>query len=158
MLVIVSWLSYFLHPIKSATPRLIVAMSSLSLAIIGISTFNLQAPRVSYTKAVDIFTGITLTFIFASIIEFVVVNYLNQYGFNCSKSKKYVVSAGENENTEHEIPLNSENDGKLEVERAENKHVHHWGKLGARIDMIFRIAIPIFYLFFIIVYVIAFVC
>src|SRR5689334_4527063 len=80
MLIKISWLSYFLHPLKSATPRIVTIVAALGLAVIGITHFNNQVPRVSYTKLVDIWTGTSLTFIFTSLIEFIAVNYVIQYG------------------------------------------------------------------------------
>jgi len=78
MLVILSWTSFWVDH-NSVTGRLLIGLSTLLVACIQISKFNESVPPVSYTKAIDVYTGICLTFIFLSILEFCTVNYLSRY-------------------------------------------------------------------------------
>lgn len=153
MLIKISWLSYFLHPTKSATPRLIVSLGSLALAVIGITGFNMMmAPLRNYTKAVDLFTGVSLTFIFVSLIEFIVVNYLNHYPCpHANRCKKQLPQDADGvDNAEQQTPLNPE--GKQECQDSDTSSPEGGHGCGAKLDIIFRIAIPILYLVFVILY------
>ncbi|KAK5969554.1 hypothetical protein GCK32_009128 [Trichostrongylus colubriformis] len=86
MLVIVSWVSFWLD--KDSVParvtlgvttlltmttqesqRLIVFRCCLSSGI------NAKLPPVSYTKAIDVWIGVCLAFIFGALLEFALVNY-----------------------------------------------------------------------------------
>ena len=40
--------------------------------------FNQNQPRVSYSKAIDMWIGICRTFIFSALLEFVIVNWLSR--------------------------------------------------------------------------------
>jgi len=45
---------------------------------IGILLMNVTLPHVSYTKAIDVWTGSCLTFVFFALIEFIIVNFLSR--------------------------------------------------------------------------------
>lgn len=77
MMVIVSWVSFWIDP-NSTAARVtlgIITILSMSRQISGI---NASLPPVSYTKAVDVWTGACLTFVFSALIEFAVVNYVSR--------------------------------------------------------------------------------
>lgn len=76
-MVIVSWVSFWIDP-NSTAARVtlgIITILSMSRQISGI---NASLPPVSYTKAVDVWTGACLTFVFSALIEFAVVNYVSR--------------------------------------------------------------------------------
>lgn len=77
MLVIVSWVSFWIDP-NSAAARVLLGIISLMTMSRQISSINASLPPVSYTKAVDVWTGACLTFVFCSLIEFSVVNYVSR--------------------------------------------------------------------------------
>jgi hypothetical protein len=67
MLIILCWISFFLNK-NSMNVRIILCFTSLALLIFGIANFNSQVPKTSYTKALDNYTGVCMTFIFVAIV------------------------------------------------------------------------------------------
>lgn len=74
MLVIVSWMSFWINfrhqLLKSLLPLLSLIIFWLALAFL-----NLNLPMTNYTKAIDIWIAMCLNFIFAALMESVVVYY-----------------------------------------------------------------------------------
>ncbi|XP_014597859.1 PREDICTED: glutamate-gated chloride channel isoform X3 [Polistes canadensis] len=77
MLVIVSWVSFWLD--QSAVPaRVSLGVTTLLTMATQTSGINASLPPVSYTKAIDIWTGVCLTFVFSALLEFALVNYASR--------------------------------------------------------------------------------
>lgn len=80
MLVIVSWLSFFIR-VKDQFLKTMIALVSLITLAISLNIWNYQdQPRVSYIKAIDVWLGTCVTFIFAALIESVIAYLLNRNG------------------------------------------------------------------------------
>ncbi|CAK9301657.1 unnamed protein product [Gordionus sp. m RMFG-2023] len=74
MLVIVSWVSFWLDK-ESVPGRISIGVTTLLTMATQSSGINAKLPPVSYTKAIDIWIGSCLTFIFGALLEFALVNY-----------------------------------------------------------------------------------
>ena len=77
MLVIVSWLSFFIG-IGEQFLKSIIPLLSLITLTLALNIWNKDQPQVSYTKAFDVWLGTCVTFIFAALIESVVVYLKNR--------------------------------------------------------------------------------
>ncbi|GMT12418.1 hypothetical protein PFISCL1PPCAC_3715 [Pristionchus fissidentatus] len=85
MLVIVSWVSFWLD--RSAVPaRVTLGVTTLLTMTTQASGINAKLPPVAYIKAIDVWIGACLTFIFGALLEFALVTFLA--GRNEQKKKK----------------------------------------------------------------------
>ncbi|CAL4148031.1 unnamed protein product, partial [Meganyctiphanes norvegica] len=76
MLVIVSWMSFWLDR-NALSARIILVGISLSLMFWLAAGINQSLPPVSYTKAIDVWTGCCMTFVFFALCEIALVNFLS---------------------------------------------------------------------------------
>lgn len=66
MLVIISWMSFW---IKQRAHHARLAVVSLSLFSMIILCNLVEAPETNYMKALDLFTGVSMTFAFAAFVS-----------------------------------------------------------------------------------------
>ncbi|XP_053630994.1 glutamate-gated chloride channel-like [Cherax quadricarinatus] len=87
MLVIVSWVSFWLD--QYAVPaRVALGVTTLLTMSTQNAGINQSLPPVSYTKAIDVWTGVCLTFVFGALLEFALVNYASRSDLQQDKAKK----------------------------------------------------------------------
>ena len=71
--VILSWVSFWIS--ADAIPaRVSIGMLTVLTMTTQTTAANSQLPRVSYIKAIDVWMSMCLIFVFASLLEFAVVN------------------------------------------------------------------------------------
>ncbi|CAJ0582653.1 unnamed protein product, partial [Mesorhabditis spiculigera] len=84
MLVIVSWVSFWLD--RSAVPaRVTLGVTTLLTMTTQSSGINSKLPPVAYIKAIDVWIGACMTFIFGALVEFAIVTY---FGTRLDQKKK----------------------------------------------------------------------
>jgi len=74
MIVLVSWMSFWLDH-KSAPARVALAVTTLLAMSTTTSSINNSLPPVAYTKAIDVWTNLCVTFVFLALLEYALVNY-----------------------------------------------------------------------------------
>lgn len=107
LIVMLSWLSFWLN-VNSVPGRVSLGVLSVLTISTQSSAVNASLPRVSYTKAIDIWMITCLVFVFAALIEFAVVNVLSRKipGRRFSLARLFLVNKDGQD--DKEIPLTKE--------------------------------------------------
>lgn len=77
MLVILSWISFWLNR-RAFNVRLVISALSLLILSIGLNIVGFEIPKTNYNKAIDIFTGVSMTFVFVALVRKFLILKLNQ--------------------------------------------------------------------------------
>ena len=75
LIVALPWVTFWLHPLAVPGRVSLSAVTVLTMSSQG-SASSLNAPKVSYVKAVDAWTLFQIILVFAAMVEFSVVNVL----------------------------------------------------------------------------------
>jgi len=128
MLVSVAYLSFWIDR-KETTTRTMLPLIALMVMALVTMAHNATLPPVSYTKAIDVWTGMCLTFVFGALVMSVVTNYVG--GKNVSTGSGTLGEA----------------DGKTKL-------LEKFSKLdkSQKVDLISRVAYPAFFLLFLVSY------
>ncbi|CAL8116353.1 unnamed protein product [Orchesella dallaii] len=174
MMVFVSWVSFWISS-KAVTARTLLATLTLLVLAIQVNEVNKTFPQTIYTKAVDVWTGVCLTFVFATLLEFATVHYL----LNRKEKNSFTVTGSKNnenagielndcgEDVEQEIPQkdmssrggNMGNQGQKEraCQLARNC-ISNLESSSHRLDVVSRIAFPVLFILFNICYWSTYAC
>ena len=87
MLVIVSWVSFWLDP-NAVPARVSLGVTTLLTMSTQTASINNSLPPVAYTKAIDVWTGTCVMFVFTALLEFAFVNYASRRDARDSKAAK----------------------------------------------------------------------
>ena len=74
MLVIVSWVNFWLDP-KAVPARVALGVTTLLTMSTQTASINSALPPVAYTKAIDVWQGVCVGFVFSALMEYALVNY-----------------------------------------------------------------------------------
>ncbi|KAK0181589.1 hypothetical protein PV327_003861 [Microctonus hyperodae] len=125
MLVIVSWVSFWLD--QSAVPaRVSLGVTTLLTMATQTSGINASLPPVSYTKAIDVWTGVCLTFVFGALLEFALVNYASRSDMHRENMKKKYREIEHSSSVDPATEL-LEADGStnFQMQQQQQQHHHH---------------------------------
>ncbi|XP_076062284.1 glutamate-gated chloride channel-like isoform X2 [Oratosquilla oratoria] len=118
MLVIVSWVSFWLD--QNAVPaRVSLGVTTLLTMSTQTSSINQSLPPVSYTKAIDVWTGVCLTFVFGALLEFALVNYASRSDKQREKIKEKMKEQKKQWEAEHAAAMQE-----AMMEQVEDGHGH----------------------------------
>ena len=79
LIVMLSWVSFWLN-VSSVPGRVNLGVLSVLTISTQSSSVNRTLPRVSYTKAIDIWMATCLVFVVAALIEFAIANVVSRKG------------------------------------------------------------------------------
>ncbi|KAF1752034.1 hypothetical protein GCK72_018588 [Caenorhabditis remanei] len=162
MLVIVSWVSFWID--RTAVPaRVTLGVTTLLTMTTQSSGINAKLPPVAYIKAIDVWIGACMTFIFCALLEFAWVTYI--------ANKQDASKRARLDREKSELPFlqNSHNDVWVPREVAEQerevmtvrlnrrqsnsfwkwiKTKTEWNDKSKRADLISRVLFPVLFLTF----------
>nr|CDQ04197.1 BMA-AVR-14, isoform c [Brugia malayi] len=165
MLVVVSWVSFWLD--KDAVPaRVSLGVTTLLTMTTQASGINAKLPPVSYIKAVDIWIGVCLAFIFGALLEYALVNYYGRQEFLKKEKKKKTEFKGCLCPSDHPFNQDLRQSLRLDMNTYRRKR---WTKfwlnrylcgnteVSKRVDLISRFAFPTFFACFLVLYYVNYV-
>lgn len=179
MFFIISCLSFWIDA-KEITARMILLVVTLLVLSTQTADLNKTFPPSARTRAVDMWTGIVLTFVFGALVEYIIVQYImrdNERNLSRNGSRNDVVPEAEEDSIkrgadeEQEIPLkdvSASNDGdNKEQQQPEQgasakikqramdtyqQYVSKFNTLAEQIDGVSRVAFPAAFILFNILY------
>merc|ERR1719233_628042 len=77
MIVVVSWFSFWLD-YKAVPARVALAVTTLLAMSTTMGSIQRSLPPVAYTKAVDVWSGMCVFFVFSALLEYALVNYASR--------------------------------------------------------------------------------
>ncbi|XP_023331534.1 glutamate-gated chloride channel [Eurytemora carolleeae] len=77
MIVVVSWFSFWLD-YKAVPARVALGVTTLLAMSTTMGSIQRSLPPVAYTKAIDVWTGFCVFFVFSALLEYALVNYASR--------------------------------------------------------------------------------
>merc|ERR1711881_289808 len=77
MIVVVSWFSFWLD-YKAVPARVALGVTTLLAMSTTMGSIQRSLPPVAYTKAVDVWSGVCVFFVFSALLEYALVNYASR--------------------------------------------------------------------------------
>ncbi|EFO23429.2 hypothetical protein LOAG_05053 [Loa loa] len=87
LIVVVSWVSFWINKESSPARVSLGIMTVLSVSTLGFS-YRSDLPKVSHSTALDIYIISCFGFVFAAVIEYAIINYVNRTNIR-KKYRKY---------------------------------------------------------------------
>ncbi|XP_012934671.1 glycine receptor subunit alpha-2, partial [Aplysia californica] len=151
LIVMLSWISFWLT-VNSVPGRISLGLLTVLTMTTQSSSVNASLPRVSYTKAIDVWMSTCLVFVFAALLEFAVVNVLSRKDSIRGFSLKHVFTVpkellGGNDVAEVTVPLDGFNNPPKKRRFMERGIVY-----AMYVDIAARIFFPLCFIIFIVIY------
>jgi len=121
MIVVVSWFSFWLD-YKAVPARVALGVTTLLAMSTTMGSIQRSLPPVAYTKAVDVWSGLCVIFVFSALLEYALVNYASR-----SDAQR---AAKQKERKEKELELCAFNAEQIE----DSHHTHSLDPLLRRMD------------------------
>lgn len=141
MMVILSWLTFWIDREVLIARALMALMTLLTMAT-QVAHFNTLVPTVNYTKALDVWTGVCLTFSFFAVCELIVVHHLNR------RRKAGKTSDGN-------LTVNSDNDTTNDFKSTKTRSCFNiWPLISTPdgLDIVVRVVYPVLFILFNVIY------
>ncbi|CAL1267172.1 unnamed protein product [Larinioides sclopetarius] len=139
ILVAVSWLSLWLDA-RAVILRLSLILVLLFMMIMISTEIQSLIPAASYTKAIDIWIAVCISLVFATLLQFILVNQLARRERRVRISENHATKNG-----------GCKRNGKQNSHKMTNileKCAHHHIPLSKRIDFICRVLFPVAFVIF----------
>ncbi|KAK0403400.1 hypothetical protein QR680_016895 [Steinernema hermaphroditum] len=166
MLVVVSWVSFWLD--KDAVPaRVSLGVTTLLTMTTQASGINSKLPPVSYIKAVDVWIGVCLAFIFGALLEYALVNYHGRQEFLRKEKKKKTLGFQDclcPPGTQPPLGMGTNGRPSMRLDMSMYRKKPLWGilnlgtwlgqanEVSKRVDLISRFTFPMLYACFLVFY------
>ena len=82
MIVLVSWFSFWLD-YKAVPARVALGVTTLLAMSTTQASIQNSLPPVAYTKAIDVWSGVCVVFVFSALLEYALVNYASRLVVGC---------------------------------------------------------------------------
>ncbi|CAJ0605527.1 unnamed protein product [Cylicocyclus nassatus] len=89
LIVVISWFSFWLD-VEAVPARVSLAITTLLTLSTQASAARMALPEVSYMKAIDVWMGACMMFVFGVMIEFTIVNYVQRQASTTDAKTKNV--------------------------------------------------------------------
>lgn len=89
LLVIVSWISFFISAKNQLLKTMVALISLMTLTISVVILNGRDLPSTSYTKAIDVWTGVCLDFVFFAFLQSIMVYTQNLYNCRMSQTTRH---------------------------------------------------------------------
>ncbi|CAD6185044.1 unnamed protein product [Caenorhabditis auriculariae] len=92
LIVVISWFSFWLD-VEAVPARVSLAITTLLTLSTQANAARMALPEVSYMKAIDVWMGACMMFVFGVMIEFTIVNYAQRQGRKWHRTDAELVMA-----------------------------------------------------------------
>jgi len=87
MIVVVSWFAFWIDH-KAAPARVTLGVTTLLAMSTTMASIQKSLPPVAYTKAIDVWSGVCVFFVFLALMEYALVNYAARTDAQTTAEKK----------------------------------------------------------------------
>uniref|UniRef100_T1IZK8 Neurotransmitter-gated ion-channel transmembrane domain-containing protein n=1 Tax=Strigamia maritima TaxID=126957 RepID=T1IZK8_STRMM len=155
LIVIISWVSFWLN--RNASPaRVSLGVTTVLTMTTLMSSTNAALPKVSYVKSIDIYLGTCFVLVFAALLEYAAVGYLAKH---LAQSRGMYYGLYPRQTEEAADPygqirpnLRHTSEGSISEELQDQMFPNDYPISPSDIDKYSRIAFPVFFVCFNLVY------